>query len=212
MQDPQAPGVWRLRGHAQGGVTEPGLCPSGGPRDRCRAPVEGGPGGLCQGGRPYPDAGPSKLGLPPRVAKGRGRNKAGEASSTPLLPGPPRATYLQDKENSLLFFFSFFFFPAATPLTHCLAGCLPRHKGSCDFSGLWKETTGDRDKGNRALPSPAPWCPRDGGIQVRGARSGPVAPHATATPSRAQTLAWPVSNIVILGEPHDTLGFKFSSP
>lgn len=104
-------GTWGLETERprSGGVTEPGLCPSGGPRDRCRAPVEGVPGGLCQGGRPYPDAGPSKLGLPPRVAKGRGRNKAGEASSTPLLPGPPRATYLQDKENSLLFFFSFFF-------------------------------------------------------------------------------------------------------
>lgn len=81
----------------------------------------------------------------------------GGPRSTPLLPGPPRATYHGEKEN-VLFLFSCLFFPAAAVPTHCLAAS----QGSCGFSGLWKETAGDRDKGNRArvaraLMSQARW-------------------------------------------------------
>lgn len=78
---------------------------------------------------------------------------------------PPRAaeghrgTGLQGKENSLSFFR-----PRCRgrwpPDTR--PGCLLRHRGSCDFSGLWQETAGHRERANstvvaRALISQGRW-------------------------------------------------------
>lgn len=141
-------------GDREAGLRESGTFASRGPGDKRRRPVgghaasprsaflpSGGPSGAvgldhrpAPLGRPRPNVGLCRPGLPPGGAKGRAERRLGGRQSLPSSQGS--GAPISGKENVL-----FFFSCCASPLPHCLAAFW-RHKGSCGFSGLQRNHRG----------------------------------------------------------------------